>query len=71
VAAPGLSADARFVMAIAGLGVTTRMPFDVLVEGRFLRESGENRTPIELLVEGVRSWEADLRRFLDTLTDGK
>jgi hypothetical protein len=40
-----------------------RKPLDVLVEGRFLKESGEDRTPIELFIAGVRDWEADLRRY--------
>jgi hypothetical protein len=45
-----------------------RKPFDVLVEGRFRKESGEDRTPIELFIAGVRGWEGHLRRQLD---DGK
>jgi hypothetical protein len=42
-----------------------RKPFDVLVEGRFLKESGEDRTPIELFIAGVRGWEAPLRRQME------
>lgn len=41
-----------------------RKPFDVLVEGCLLKESGEDRTPFELFVAGVRGWKADLRRRL-------
>jgi len=40
-----------------------RKPFDILVEGRFLKTSGEDRTPFELFIAGVRGWEADLRRY--------
>jgi hypothetical protein len=48
-----------------------RKPFDVLVEWRCLKESGEDRTSFELFVAGVWSWEADMWRFLDALADGK
>jgi hypothetical protein len=48
-----------------------RKPFDVLVDGRFIKESGEDRTAIELFVAGVREWETGLRRFLDTSGDGR
>jgi hypothetical protein len=34
------------------------------------KESGEDRTAIELFIAGVLGWEADLRRFLDTSADG-
>jgi hypothetical protein len=45
------------------LVLTGRKPFDLLVEGRFLKTSGEDRTPFELFIAGVRDWEADLRQY--------
>jgi hypothetical protein len=50
---------------VANLGVTTKQPFDIIAEGLFLKESGEDRTPIELFIAGVRGWEVGLRRRLD------
>jgi hypothetical protein len=32
--------------------------------------SGEDRTPFELFVAGVRSWEADLRRYFPGKSEG-
>jgi hypothetical protein len=46
-----------------------RKPFDVLVEGRFLKTSGEGRTPIELFIAGVRGWEGHWRRFFPAKGD--
>jgi hypothetical protein len=46
-----------------------RKLFDVLVERRFLKTSGEDRTPIELFIAGVRGREAELRRFFPGKSD--
>jgi hypothetical protein len=37
---------------------TIRKPFDVLVEGPFVPDSGGSRTPVELFLDEVRGWEA-------------
>jgi hypothetical protein len=50
---------------LANLGEITRKSFDVLVEGRFLKTSGEDRTAIELFIAGVRGWDTDLRQQID------
>ena len=39
-----------------------RKPFDVLVEGQFRKESGEDRTAIELFIKAIEGWEAEVRR---------
>jgi hypothetical protein len=49
----------------------TRKPFDVLVEGRFLKTSGEDRMAIELFIAELRGWDTEVRRFLDASADGK
>jgi hypothetical protein len=56
---------------VANLGVITRQPFDVVLEGQFLKSSGEDGTAIELFIAGVRDWEAGLTRFLAASADGK
>ena len=33
--------------------------------------SGEDRTPIELFIAGIRDWDTGLRGFLDASADGK
>ena len=53
---------------VAKLVFRGRKPFDVLVERCRLKESGEDRTAIELFIAGVRGWEADVLRRSD---DGK
>jgi len=36
-----------------------------------VESSGEDRTPIELFIAGVRGWDAGLQSFLDASTDWK
>ena len=47
---------------------TTRKPFDVLIEGLYAETSRGDSTPIELFLEGVRVWEAGIRRLLSAKT---
>jgi hypothetical protein len=48
-----------------------RKPFDVLVKGLLVPQSGEARTAIELFIAGIQGWEAGLLRILDDSADGK
>jgi hypothetical protein len=50
----------------ANVVLMEREPFEVFVEGRFLKESGEDRTAIELFLTGTRAVALD-SRFIDTL----
>ncbi len=43
---------------------TMRKPFDVLAEGLLSQESGGNRTPVELFLSGLTTWEPSLRMLL-------
>jgi hypothetical protein len=43
-------------------------PFDVLAEGLIVKKDRGDKTPLELFLAGVRSWEGGLRRQMD---DGK
>jgi hypothetical protein len=40
-----------------------RKPFDVLTEGLVSETSGEDKTPIELFIAGVRGWDAGIHQF--------
>ena len=42
-----------------------RKPFDVLAEELVSQNGRDDRTAIELLVAGIRSWDAGLRQRLD------
>jgi hypothetical protein len=48
-----------------------RKPFDILAEGLILKNSRGDKTAIELFLAGIQGWEAGLRRFIDTLANGK
>jgi hypothetical protein len=48
----------------ATLCPTMRKPFDVLVEGLVSKESGGDRTPMELFLAGLRDWNCENRRTL-------
>jgi hypothetical protein len=39
--------------------------------GCFLRESGEDRTPIELFIAAVEGWDTELQRVLAASADEK
>jgi hypothetical protein len=41
-----------------------RKPFDALAEGLLSQTSRGDRTPIELVVEGIRAWEPGIRVLL-------
>jgi hypothetical protein len=56
---------------VANCSVLTRKSIDILVEGRFPKTSGEDRTAIEHFIACVRDWDTGLRRFLDASVDGK
>jgi hypothetical protein len=43
---------------------TIRKPFDVLAEGLVSKESGGNRTPMELFLAGLADWDHEIRREL-------
>ena len=55
----------------ATLVPTMRKPFDVLAEGLLSKKTRGDWTPLELLIAGVRVWEAELCRFIVWLSDGK
>lgn len=42
-----------------------RKPFDALVEEPLLKESGVDRTPVELFLTGIGEWTAAVRRMVD------
>ena len=44
------------------LELVKRKPFDVFAERLNLKNSRDNKTPLELFLAGVRGWEAGLRR---------
>jgi hypothetical protein len=43
---------------------TTRKPFDLLAEGLLVSSSRQDRTPVELFLAGVASWEPQVQRLL-------
>jgi hypothetical protein len=48
----------------ATLCPTMRKPLDVLAEVLISKQSGGNRTPIELFVSGLANWEASIQKLL-------
>ena len=44
---------------------TVRKPFDVLAEGLLSTNSRDNKTPLELFLAGIASWDTGLRRRMD------
>jgi hypothetical protein len=43
----------------------TRKPFDMLVQGQPVPQSGGNRTSIELFVDGLASWESRFKAMVE------
>jgi len=42
-----------------------RKPFDVLAEGLLSENNRGDKTPLELFLAGVQSWNGQLRRWID------